>query len=79
MKIKLNDDEDDDDDDDDDDSLSCAGSSTPFDFLCNLSGLKEVLAYEKVPAIQPLVQHTSCQLVLTSGAIHWVGVRHSEV
>ena len=36
LKIKLNDDEDD--DDDDDDSLSCAGSSTPFDFLCNLSG-----------------------------------------
>ena len=39
LKIKLNDDEDDDDDDDDDDdSLSYAGSSTPFDFLCNLSG-----------------------------------------
>ena len=50
LKIKLNDDEDDEDDDDDDydddddDSLSCAGSSTPFDLLCNLSGLKEVLA-----------------------------------
>ena len=56
LKIKLNDDEDDD-DDDDDDSLSCAGSSTPFDFLCNLSGFPNVTHYVRYKMLLILYHH----------------------
>ena len=57
LKIKLNDDGDDDDDDDDDDSLSCAGSSTPFDFLCNLSGFPNVTHYVRYKMLLILYHH----------------------
>ena len=56
LKIKLNDDEDDD-DDDDDDSLSYACSSTPFDFLCNLSGFPNVTHYVRYKMLLILYHH----------------------